>query len=351
MPVLEDVPLAPMTSLRVGGNARRFVEAADEEAVARHVLDADARGERVLVLGGGSNLVVADAGFDGLVVRVATRGLQVTREDGRAWVEVAAGEPWDGLVERCVGERWGGVECLSGIPGLVGATPIQNVGAYGQEVGDTIQRVRVVDRSARRVTTLPVQDCRLAYRTSAFKGDDRYVVTAVTFAFEVGGESAPLRYAELTRALGRSEGDRAPLEEVRRTVLALRRAKGMVLDPDDPDSVSAGSFFVNPILDGAGIAALEERLGARGIDRASLPRFPGGEGRTKVSAAWLIERAGFPKGWGDGRVGISRKHALALVNRGGATASELLEVARAIQRGVRDAFGVELAPEPVIVGG
>jgi len=351
MRILENVPLAPMTSLRIGGNARRFVEAEDEAELVAQILDADARGEPVLVLGGGSNLVVGDEGFDGLVVRVASRGVHVMREGGRVRLEVAAGEPWDALVERAVGEGWSGVECLSGIPGLVGATPIQNVGAYGQEVKETIQAVRVLDRHARAVAAIDAAGCRFAYRTSAFKGDAdcRFVVVGVTFALERRGDSAPLRYAELTRALGVKEGDRAPLADVRRTILALRRAKGMVLDPNDPDSVSAGSFFVNPILDGPALALLEERLGVRGIDRGALPRFPGDDGRTKVSAAWLIEKAGFAKGWGEGRVGISRKHALALVNRGGATASELLAAARSIQRGVWEAFGVELAPEPVLV--
>jgi UDP-N-acetylmuramate dehydrogenase len=349
MSFLENVPLAPMTSLRIGGNARRFVEAEDESSLVAQVLDADARGEPVLVLGGGSNLVVGDAGFDGIVVRVSSRGVQVTPESDGIRLDVAAGEPWDALVERCVKEGWSGVECLSGIPGLVGATPVQNVGAYGQEVKETIREVRVLDRRARSVTVRDAASCRFAYRTSAFKGDERFVVLAVTFALQAREESAPLRYAELTRSLAVTEGDRAPLEEVRRAILALRRAKGMVLDANDPDSVSAGSFFVNPILDETALRALEERLVARGIDRTLLPRFPGEGGHAKVSAAWLIEKAGFAKGWGDGRVGISRKHALALVNRGGATAAELLGLARAIQRGVREAFGVELVPEPVIV--
>ena len=313
------------------------------------ILDADRRGEPVLVLGGGSNLVVGDGGFDGLVVHVASRGVRVSRDGERVRLEVAAGEPWDALVERCVEEGWSGVECLSGIPGLVGATPIQNVGAYGQEVKETICEVRALDRRAGAVTSFDASRCRFTYRASAFKGDERFVVLAVTFALEPRPESAPLRYAELTRALTIEHGERAPLGEVRRAVVALRRAKGMVLDPNDPDSVSAGSFFVNPLLDAAELEALEERLATRGLDPASLPRFPGDDRRTKVSAAWLIERAGFAKGWGQGRVGISRKHALALVNRGGATASELIAVARSIQRGVREAFGVALLPEPVIV--
>jgi UDP-N-acetylmuramate dehydrogenase len=351
MPFLENVPLAPMTSLRVGGAARRLVEAKDEAELVAQILDADGRGEPVLVLGGGSNLVVGDGGFEGLVVRVASRGVQLKRAAEQVRLEVAAGEPWDALVERCVEEGLSGIECLSGIPGLVGATPIQNVGAYGQEVKETIAEVRVLDRRARAVVSFEASRCRFTYRASVFKGDERFVVLAVTFALESRPESARLRYPELTRALAVEPGARAPLQEVRRAILALRRAKGMVLDPNDPDSVSAGSFFVNPLLDAVELEALEEKLARRGLDPASVPRFPGEDGRTKVSAAWLIERAGFVKGWGEGRAGISRKHALALVNRGGASASELLDIARSIQCGVREAFGVALEPEPVIVEG
>ncbi len=265
MLVRENVPLGPKNTHRIGGAARRLVEVESEGELARQVLDADARGEPVLVLGGGSNLVVGDEGFGGLVVRVGSRGVRVSAEEGRVRLEVAAGEPWDALVERCVEEGWSGVECLSGIPGLVGATPIQNVGAYGPEVKETIARVRVLDRRARAVATIEAEECRFAYRTSAFKGDDRFVVVAVTFVLARRGESAPLRYAELTRALGVKEGDRAPLADVRRTILALRRAKGMVLDPADPDSVSAGSFFVNPVLDG-------RARGARGAARRARDR-------------------------------------------------------------------------------
>lgn len=350
MNVREGVPLGPLTSLQVGGEARRFVEASDEDTLVRAVLDADARAERVFVLGGGSNVVVGDAGFDGIVVHVATRGVQVARDERRVLLDVAAGEPWDELVARAVAEGWSGIESLSGIPGLAGATPIQNVGAYGQEVRETVQSVRVLDRRDGVVRELDVIECQFAYRSSLFKGDDRYVVLRVSFVLAVRPDSAPVRYAELSRALGIQAGDRAPLAEVRRTVLALRRGKGMVLDPGDPDSVSAGSFFMNPIVDSDALGALRERLALRGLDPAALPCFPEEHGRTKVSAAWLIERAGFGKGWGDGRAGISRKHALALVNRGGATAGELLGVAGAIQRGVAEAFGVALSPEPVLVG-
>jgi UDP-N-acetylmuramate dehydrogenase len=350
MRVLEDVPLAPRTTLGVGGRARRLVEADDEAAIARAVTEADERGEPVLVLGGGSNLVVGDEGFEGTVVHLASRGVAVGRHGDRVRLDVAAGEPWDDLVARAVDEGWSGVEALSGIPGLVGATPIQNVGAYGQEVKETIRSVRVLDRRDRTVRDLDAAACAFAYRKSVFKGDERFVVLRVTFELEVRPDGAPVRYAELSRALGVQPGERAPLARVRATVVALRRAKGMVLDPADPDSVSAGSFFVNPILDAPALSRLRERLAHAGHDPAALPCFPEPEGRTKVSAAWLIERAGFAKGWTLGRAGLSRKHALAIVNRGGATAAEVLGAAAAIRSGVDAAFGVELTPEPVLVG-
>ena len=233
-----------------------------------------------------------------------------------------------------------GFECLSGIPGSVGATPIQNVGAYGQEVAETVRSVRVLDRETGAIAELTGAECGFAYRSSAFKGSERRVVLAVTFALHPDRMSQPLRYAELARALDLEPGARAPLHEVREAVLALRRGKGMVLDPADPDTVSAGSFFMNPILDPDALAALEP----------SPPAFPQPDGRVKTSAAWLIERAGFGKGYTRGRVAISSKHALALVNRGGATTAELLALAREIAAGVRERFGVELRPEPTIVG-
>jgi UDP-N-acetylmuramate dehydrogenase len=233
---------------------------------------------------------------------------------------------------------------MSGIPGLVGATPIQNVGAYGQEVSDTIERVRVFDRDAGAFVDMLPADCGFGYRASVFKRRDRWIVTRVRFAFQVGGDSAPVRYAELAKALSIQDGDRASSRVVRETVLALRRGKGMVVDAGDPDSVSAGSFFVNPVVDASTLADVEIRAGER------PPRFDAGDGRFKLAAAWLVERAGFPRGWGEGRVGVSRKHALALVNRGGGSAGELLTVARTIREGVKGRFGVELEPEPVLVG-
>jgi UDP-N-acetylmuramate dehydrogenase len=288
-------------------------------------------------------VVVGDAGFPGLVLCMALRGIEVVREGDRVRVDVAAGEPWDDFVGRAVAEGWRGVACMSGIPGLVGSTPIQNVGAYGQEVRDTIAGVRVFDRRSGIFREVAPADCGFDYRTSVFKHDDRWVVTRVRFLFDcVATES--IRYPELSRALGVKEGEPAPAARVRETVIALRRGKGMVLDEADPESVSAGSFFVNPIVDVATSARIEALAGQR------PPGFPAGEGRTKLAAAWLVERAGFPRGWTLGRAGVSRKHALAIVNRGGATAAEVLAAARAVRDGVRDRLGVTLEPEPVMIG-
>ena len=338
------VSLAPLTTLQIGGPAARMADLDREADIADAVRDADRRGEPLFVLGEGSNVVVADAGFPGLVVRMRTIGIDVHRDGDRVVLDVAAGEPWDALVGRAVAEGWRGLECMSGIPGLVGGTPIQNVGAYGQEVGETITRVRVFDRHAGAFVDMDRSACGFGYRASLFKRNERYVVTGVRFELEIGDASVPLRYAELTTALAVDPGARVPLQSARDTVIALRRRKGMVIDPHDPDSVSAGSFFVNPVVDAAKLAEVESAASERS------PRFDAGEGRFKLAAAWLVERAGFPKGWGTGRVGLSRKHALALVNRGGATADELLSAARTIQGGVRARFGVELEPEPVLVG-
>ena len=329
-----DAPLAPLTTLRLGGPAKRLVSVATEAELVEAVGEAD---EPLLLLAGGSNLVLPDAGWPGVVVRIETRGIE---RDG-AVLEVQAGEPWDDLVAATVEEGLAGFECLSGIPGSVGATPIQNVGAYGQEVAETVRSVRVLDRATGTIHELAPADCGFAYRSSALKRTDRWVVLAVTFVLRRAPTSQPLRYAELARALDLDPGARAPLGEVREAVLALRRGKGMVLDSADPDTISAGSFFMNPILDPDTIAALRPRP----------PAFPQPDGRVKTSAAWLIERAGFAKGYARGRVAISSKHALALVNRGGASTAELLALAREIAAGVRDRFGVQLEPEPTIVGG
>jgi UDP-N-acetylmuramate dehydrogenase len=334
------VPLAGLTTLRLGGPAARLVVAETDDEVVETVRAADARGEPLLVLGGGSNLVVADAGFDGTVLQVATRGVEVAAHAEHA-LEIAAGVDWDHAVSLAVDEGYAGVEALSGIPGRVGAAPIQNVGAYGQEVAQTVARVRVLDRTTHDVVDLAPEDCGFGYRDSTFKRiPDRFVVLAVAFALEHSRLGAPVRYAELARRLGVEPGDRAPAADVRQAVLDLRRGKGMVLDPDDHDTWSAGSFFTNPLLDPADADRLP----------AEAPRWPERDGRVKTSAAWLIEQAGFGKGYGSGAARVSSKHTLALTNRGGATADDLLALARELRDGVRDRFGVELTVEPVLVG-
>jgi UDP-N-acetylmuramate dehydrogenase len=372
--VREQVMLAGYTTLGVGGPAARFVDAGTDEQVIAEVRDADAAGEPVLVLGGGSNLVVADEGFPGTVVHVATGGVSIVSDDddggGGVAVAVAAGEDWDALVERCVAEGLSGIECLSGIPGLAGATPIQNVGAYGQEVSETVVTVRAYDRLRDTIATLASAECGFGYRTSAFKrsvgvqrgragldaaaATGRFVVLGVTFRLSRDPLSAPVRYGELARVLGAGDGGRVPLADVRSAVLALRRSKGMVLDPADPDTRSAGSFFTNPVLDDVQFAEVRRRAAARAGSAAgevSVPHYPAGDGHVKVPAAWLIEQAGFGKGYlGDGGARISSKHTLALVNPGGASSAGLVGLAREIRNGVRQAFGVELVNEPVLVG-
>ncbi|HUR85834.1 MAG TPA: UDP-N-acetylmuramate dehydrogenase [Solirubrobacteraceae bacterium] len=346
-------PLSELTTLRLGGPARRLVRVESDGELLDVARSADADGEPLLLLAGGSNVVVADEGFDGTVALVGTRGIErPRRSDGRVWLDVAAGEDWDALVAGCVAEGLCGVEALSGIPGSVGATPIQNVGAYGQEVADVVVGVRALDRLTGELHTLDAESCLFDYRSSVFKRDPgRWVVLRVTFALERSELSEPVRYAELARRLDVELGERAPLADVREAVLALRRGKGMVLDPSDPDTVSAGSFFTNPLLrtwDAEAFAArVEERLGAG----AEPPAWPAGDRRVKTSAAWLIERAGFRRGYGraDG-IAISSKHTLALTNRGGGTTAELVALAREIAARVEEAFGVSLVPEPVFVG-
>jgi UDP-N-acetylmuramate dehydrogenase len=375
MMVRERVALSGYTTLGLGGPAARFVEAASDEEVLATVRAADRGGEPVLVLGGGSNLVVPDEGFPGTVIRMRSRGIQRAADDDTVLVTVAAGEDWDPLVERCLADRLSGVECLSGIPGLVGATPIQNVGAYGQEVAQTIVAVRAYDRVRGLVVEMSNADCEFGYRTSVFKrgarapagaaplsATGRLVVLSVTFRLSRDPMSAPVRYGELAGALGVEPGGRVPLADVRAAVLRLRRRKGMVLDPDDPDTRSAGSFFTNPVLDQAQFAALEEAVAVMCGPGAEIPRYAAEAGQVKVSAAWLIEHAGFAKGY-PGRRGsrggqpglqtlrprISTKHTLALVNPGGSSTKELLDLAAEITNGVRQTFGVELVREPVLV--
>jgi UDP-N-acetylmuramate dehydrogenase len=348
------VVLSDYTTLGLGGPARRFVPASTERDLVAAVRAADQRGEPVLVLGGGSNLVISDDGFDGTVVQVATSGVRLAPGSGSAAVTLtaAAGENWDALVGRCVSEGLTGVECLAGIPGLVGATPIQNVGAYGQEVADTLTSVRCYDRVSGEIAELAAADCGFGYRTSRFKRDPgRFVVLTVTFTLSRDPMSRPVGYAELARRLGVAAGGRVPLADARTEVLGLRRGKGMVLDPADPDTRSAGSFFTNPVLTSGQYAEVERAARARFGPDVTVPRYGAGAGRVKVPAAWLIERSGFGKGFPPGSaVRISSKHTLALVNAGGGSTKALLDLAAQIRDGVRAAFGVELVPEPVLVG-
>jgi UDP-N-acetylmuramate dehydrogenase len=325
--------LASKTTLRLGGPAGELVTATVIEEIPQMVRGADA----LLILAGGSNVVVADAGFPGTVLLLRTQGIDVAT-DGT--VTVAAGEPWDEVVARTVAEGLAGIECLSGIPGSAGATPIQNVGAYGQEVAETIVSVRVYDRLSDTVSVYRPEDCGFGYRTSAFKHSDRWIVLEVTMRLVPDSLSRPVRYPELAKALGIVVGECAPLDEVRAAVLKLRAGKGMVLDADDPDTYSVGSFFTNPVLPAADFARL---------DGTAAPAWPNPDGTVKTSAAWLIERAGFPKGYGRDGVAISTKHTLALTNRGDGTTEALLDLAREIRAGVQARFGVTLVPEPVLV--
>jgi UDP-N-acetylmuramate dehydrogenase len=348
-----DEPLAPRTTLGVGGPARLFATASDLATLRDLVAWSQQRSLDVLVLGGGSNLLVGDHGVDGLVIEIGLRGVEERHEAGRCVVTAAAGERWDGLVARCVERRLAGFECLSGIPGLVGASPIQNIGAYGQEVAETIVAVEALDRASGIVRRFEAADCGFAYRSSIFKNEerDRWIVTSVSFALRDGGEPA-IRYPDLERRLEMSGISRPGLDDVRRAVIAVRAAKGMVVDPADPDSRSAGSFFVNPVVSDDTLRGLVDcAKRAIGFEHAArMPRYPAGEGRSKLSAAWLIENAGFSKGFSRGNAGISTKHSLALVNRGGATAAEILGLAREIQSRVERVFGVRLEIEPVVVG-
>ncbi|MPZ62791.1 MAG: UDP-N-acetylmuramate dehydrogenase [Propionibacteriales bacterium] len=339
-----DVPLAERTTLRLGGPALVWVDAETEGELIDAVADADDRGERLLILGGGSNVVAADEGFDGTVIAIRTQGVTVDDSGaGSATVDVASGVNWDDFVVQAVEQGWAGVEALSGIPGQVGATPIQNVGAYGQEVAETVVSVRVWDRHARAVRTIAADDCGFGYRSSRFKANPQaLVVLSVRFRFPYGDLGAPIKYSELARYLGVEIGERVAQAQVRDAVLDVRRSKGMVLDDADHDTWSAGSFFTNPILTaGEAAAALPD----------AAPRWPQDDGRVKTSAAWLIEHAGFSKGYRRANVALSGKHTLALTNRGGGTTAELLALAREIRTGVRESTAVTLVNEPVIVGG
>ncbi|MBL8609606.1 MAG: UDP-N-acetylmuramate dehydrogenase [Myxococcales bacterium] len=352
----EGARLGPLTTLRLGGPARELVRCDTAAEIGEVVAEVDRAGAPLFVLGGGSNVVVSDDGFAGTVLAVASRGVSAKRGEGDAVFVFEAGEPWPEVVARLTGEGYAGVECLAGIPGLVGATPMQNVGAYGQDVAQVLEHVEVLDRATGAVSKLGRDACAFGYRTSLLKharlpsGGLRYVVLRVALRVARASVSRPIAYAELARALSVPMGGAAPLTVVHDTVVELRRGKGMVLDARDPDSVSAGSFFTNPILDAAGAERLAARVRERLGEGAAAPTFADPAG-VKVAAAWLIERAGFSKGYSPGGgVAISTKHALALVAREGATARALLALAREIEEGVERAFGVHLDREPVLVG-
>jgi UDP-N-acetylmuramate dehydrogenase len=339
--------LAPHTTLHLGGTAGRLVTAYGPDEIVRAVRDA---GDPLLVLAGGSNVVIGDDGFDGTVVLLRSAGVAVSDGAGDEVVmTVEAGHTWDDVVASSVADGLSGIEFLSGIPGSAGATPIQNVGAYGREMAELLESVRVYDRVADRIVDMTAGECGLTFRNSVFKRNDRFVVLSVSFRLRRSPLSGPVAYAELARTLGVDMGARVPIADVRSAVLGLRAGKGMVLDEADPDTYSVGSFFLNPVLDRDGHAAL--RAKALAVTGAEPPSWPYDTDGVKVSAAWLIERAGFRKGYTGGRsgVGVSTKHTLALTNRGSGTTSELLDLARDIRDGVRKAFEVELSPEAVLV--
>jgi len=361
--------LAHYTTLGLGGPAGEFVSAGGEQELIHAVRSADKAGVPVLLIGGGSNLVISDDGFPGTVVHVNTRGhTYVAVGDGIVDFTVAAGADWDNVVAASMAEGLAGLESLSGIPGRAGATPIQNVGAYGREVAEVITQVRVYDRQDGQIKVIPNAFCQFGYRTSLFKsgrpeslvsrggaasppaaGQPRYLVLDVTFRLPRQPLSAPVKYAELAAELGVGVGERAVVSEVRAAVIKIRSRKGMVLNPGDPDTRSAGSFFTNPVITAAAFADVEKVAAARGL--AAVPHYPAGEGMIKVPAAWLIERSGFTKGYGaPAPARVSSKHTLALVNAGAASTSDLLALAREIVTGVQATYGVTLTPEPILVG-
>jgi len=338
----ENEPLGARTTLGVGGDARYLVEAHSEGDVCQALDWAERRGVPVRVLGGGSNLLIADAGFAGLVIAVRLRGISISSPDGDATLTAAAGEPWDDVVAAAVSRGLAGLEGLSGIPGCAGATPIQNVGAYGQEVAETITSLRAIDRTTRRTVELSAQDCRFAYRDSFFKSEapERYVVTQVSFGL-AQRPPAPVRYPDLAREVAKRGLATPTLRELRDCVLAVRADKSMLLDPADPNCRSCGSFFLNPIVAPSDV----ERVRAA-LPGVTVPTYPQADGRVKLAAGFLIEQGGFSKGLRDGNVGLSTKHALAIVAHAGANAEEVRRLAERIQDGVRVRFGVQLSPEP-----
>ena len=350
--VQENVPIAPYTTLGVGGPARFFIEAQTEEQILDAMEFARARSYPVFVLGGGSNLVVSDSGFPGLVLKIELAGIHPLEDETSGEFSVAAGVDWDAFVLHCVNRNLAGIECLSGIPGTVGGTPVQNVGAHGEDVSEVISQVRVLDRDSLQVTKIANADCKFAYRSSIFNTTqkDRYIILSVDFVLRTDGRPR-IHYPDLQKRFAGSAHVPKVLE-VREVVLQTRRSKAMVISDSDPDTRSAGSFFKNPVLDTDNVERLESGARSRGLigSSESIPRFAASAGKEKLPAAWLIEHAGFHKGYVHKNAGISSKHALALVNRGGATAQDVLELMSLIQARVQEAFGITLQPEPVFVG-
>lgn len=366
--IKKNVPLAPFTTLGIGGAARFFIEATSEDELIEAIQFAEKNSLPVFILGGGSNVLISDKGFPGLVIRLAIKGistgsvsnlslsqnadcggsrsltLPVQQQRQTNHVTAGAGEDWESFVCQCVERNLAGVECLSGIPGFVGGTPVQNVGAYGQEVSETITQVRTYDRQSKRIVELNNAECGFSYRSSIFNSTERnrYVVLAVSYALRQNGEPA-LRYPDLKNYFAGRTGQPA-LAEVRQAVIEIRSRKGMVIVPDDPDCRSAGSFFKNPVISAEALVKLEAVAGGH------PPSFPAADGNVKIPAAWLIEHAGFNRGYAKGQTGISSKHTLAIINRGGATANEVLDLVNEIQERVAEKFGVALMPEPIFVG-
>lgn len=340
----QNVPLGPLTTLGVGGPAKYFVRAETEADIVEAFAFSRRQDLEVFILGGGSNILVADAGFDGLVIQVALKGIDAAdaAADGHRLLSAAAGENWDGFVKYCVEHDLAGLECLSGIPGFVGGTPVQNVGAYGQDVSESIVSVRCYDRGRGEIITLSREECGFAYRSSILNTShrDAFVVLNVEYELREGGEPK-IVYKDLIEHF---KGRTPDLAETRGAVLDIRRSKSMIIESGDPNSRSAGSFFKNPVIS-------RERLEAMAsVSTGNVPSFPADEGMVKIPAAWLIENAGFYKGFRMGNAGISSKHTLAIVNCGGATAAEIISLKNAVQAAVRDHFGIELNPEPVFVG-
>ncbi len=347
MQILENVPLAPLTTLQIGGPARYFAEANTRDEVKEAAAYAKAHALPLFILGGGSNLVVADAGWPGLVLKIAILGINHRHVLGNAAFDVGAGENWDEFVAIAVKHRCSGIECLSGIPGTVGGTPIQNVGAYGQEVADTVESVVALNLETQQEEEFAADECGFDYRTSIFNKNlkGRYIVLQVSYSLKHNG-AAHIAYADLKKYF-----EHAPhpptLAETRDAVRAIRASKAMLITPGDEDSRSAGSFFKNPVLSADQFEKLDQQVLAKGLQ---IPNYPADDNRRKVSAAWLVEHSGFSKGFGEGRVGISRKHTLAIVNRGGATAADVVAFKNQIQSGVESAWGIALETEPVFVG-